>query len=251
MNKERVKIVILAAGYGKRMQSELPKVLIPLHGKTLLAHIIESVKQTGLCEKPIVIVGQQRELVMSTIGDGCEYVVQEEQKGTGHAVMITQKALENNTDYVVVLYGDMPFISSQTIKNIVEKHAGSESKITFATTTVPDFNDWRKVFMTFARILRNGKEIIGIREYKDATEEEKELKEVNAGCWVFNEKWVWENLKKIDKNNAQGEYYLTDLIPIAIKNGDKVETVSIEPREALGVNSKEELEILENLNKKI
>jgi len=247
MNTERIKIIVLAAGYGKRMQSELPKVLVPLNSKPLVTYILDSVKKTGICDRPVVIVGQKRELVMKTLGNEYEYIIQEEQKGTGHAVMVAQKALENNAEHIMVLYGDLPFISTETIKNIIEKHLHFESKITFATTKVPDFNSWYNVFWTFGRILRDKEKIVAIREFKDANDEEKNIKEVNAGCWVFEAKWLWKNLEKINNQNAQKEYHLVDLVKIAFKNGNKIESIQIDPREAVGVNFKEELEILEKL----
>ena len=123
----------------------------------------------------------------------------------------------------------------------------SGAKVTFTTTVLPDFLDWRKGFTAFGRILRKDGKVIGIKEFKDATEEEKKIKEVNAGCYIFNAEWLWKNLEKIKNENAQKEYYLTDLLHIASENNEKIETVKIDPREALGANTKEELEILEKL----
>ena len=116
---QKIQIIILAAGHGKRMQSELHKVLIPLHGKPLIAHVLSAIKESGVCDSPIIVVGQQRELVMKTLrdmGNNYRYAIQEEQLGTGHAVMAAQEMLENKADHVVVLYGDHPFISSATIQ---------------------------------------------------------------------------------------------------------------------------------------
>ncbi len=244
-----VQIIILAAGHGKRMKSELPKVLIPLSGKPLLAHVLDSVKKTGICDKPVIVVGQQRELVIKTLGRDYEYIVQEEQKGTGHAVKSAQKTLENASDHLVVLYGDHPFISPETIKKLVLKHLSSKGKITMATVNLPDFKDWRAVFYkNFSRIIRdkNGK-IAEDVQFKDANEDIKKITEVNPCYFCFEAKWLWNNLKTLGTDNAQKEYYLTDLIKKAIKEKAKIESISIDPREALGVNSKEELEILEKL----
>src|SRR3989344_8011000 len=113
-NEEKISIIVLAAGHGKRMGSELPKVLIPLNGKPLITHVLDSVKKTDIRSKPVIVVGQQRGLVIKTLGNDYEYVIQEEQKGTGHAVMVAQKILENTADHVVVLYGDHPFVSPET-----------------------------------------------------------------------------------------------------------------------------------------
>lgn len=243
MPNEKVKILILAGGKGKRMQSENPKVLAELKGKHMIRHLLKSVKKFS-AEKPIVIVGYKAELVKKELGDSCIYVLQKELLGTGHAVSSAEDAC-GDARHVVVLSGDQPFISSETIKNLIAKHLTHKTKITFATTALQDFEEWRRAFLSFGRILREGGEILGIREYRDATETEKSIKEVNAGCYAFETGWLWKNLSKIKNENAQSEYYLTDLIKIAIEQREKIESVSIDPKEALGANTKEELEILE------
>ncbi len=242
-NLNKIEILILAAGKGKRMQSDLPKVLVELKGKPMIKHILESIKK-AFHKKPIAIVGHKAELVKSELKDLCFYALQKEQLGTGHAVACA-KNICKKAKHIIVLSGDQPLITPKTIKNLMEKHLKSKSKITFTTTEVSDFKDWRKAFTGFGRILRKNGEVVGIREYKDANEKEKEIKEVNAGCYAFDAKWLWKNLEKIKNNNIQNEYYLTDLFKIASKNGDLIETVKIDSSEALGANSKEELEILE------
>jgi bifunctional N-acetylglucosamine-1-phosphate-uridyltransferase/glucosamine-1-phosphate-acetyltransferase GlmU-like protein len=146
----------------------------------------------------------------------------------------------------LVLSSDQPLISAETIKKLIEKHIESKAVITFTTTILPDFDDWRNSFISFGRILRENGEVKKIVEFRDATEEQRKITEVNAGCYIFNAKWLWQNLDKIKNENAQNEYYLTDLFKIAGDDGDKIETVTIEPHEALGANTKEELERLEN-----
>jgi len=245
MKKNKIKIVILAAGKGKRMESDLPKVLSQVKGKHMIRHVIESVGKIHN-EKPYAVVGHKAELVQSELGDLCFYILQKEQLGTGHAVSCA-KGNCKDAENIVVLSGDQPFIKAETIKKLIKKHLESGAKVTFTTTVLPDFLDWRKGFTAFGRILRKDGKIAGIREYKDATEEEKEIKEVNAGCYIFNAEWLWKNLEKIKNENAQKEYYLTDLLHIASENNEKIETVKIDPREALGANTKEELAILEKL----
>ncbi|MEK7150242.1 MAG: NTP transferase domain-containing protein [Patescibacteria group bacterium] len=247
MNEDRkIQIVILAAGKGKRMQSDLPKVLATIKGRSMISRVLSSILEVS-GEKPIMIVGHKAELVQSELGNLCFYVSQKEQLGTGHAVSCAEKNCEKS-DNVIVLSGDQPFIKAQTIKNLIKKHLETRAKITFTVTTPQDFLDWRKGFLGFGRILRENNKVIGIKEYKDATEKEKETKEINAGCYIFNAKWLWKNLKKIKSKNAQNEYYLTDLLQIASKGGEKIETVQIESYEALGANTKEELKILENIS---
>lgn len=243
MENEGIKIVILAAGAGKRMDSDLPKVLMPLAGKPMIRHVLEPL--IGVFkEKPIAIVGHKKELVQGELGDLCIYAVQKELLGTGHAVSCAKEEC-GEAEHIVVLSGDQPFIELGTIKDLIDKHIRSRAKITFTTTDLPDFFDWRKAFMAYGRIMRENDEVVGIREYKDASEEEKNIKEVNTGCYIFDAKWLWHNLGKIKNINSQKEYYLTDLFHIAFENREKIETLKIKPHEALGANTKEELETLE------
>ncbi len=243
---DKVKIVILAAGKGTRMKSADPKALAPLRGKHIIEHLLKSVLDSGIDPRPTIVVGYEREQIMQELGDKYEYVVQEEQLGTAHALLAAQSTLKY-VEHIVVLYADQPFIKSETIKKITDKHLKSGAKITFATTIVPNFENSYKAFWNFARIIRDGGKLLRIQEFKDMTDEQKSIKEVNAGCYIFEAKWLWDNLKKIGNKNAEQEYYITDLLPIAYSNGVLVETVQIDPEEAMGANSKEELEILERL----
>ena len=251
--KEKVKIVILAAGQGTRMKSVLPKVLVSLEGKPMIKHLLDSVRKSGLDKKPVIVVGYEKEKVMKELGFGYNYVVQEKQLGTGHAVMSAEKILKNKTDHIIVFYGDHPFISPQTIKKLLEKHLESKAKITLATTTLPDFENWRSFFyINFGRIVRNKKgEIVKIAESKDANKEEIKIKEVNPAYYCFEAKWLWKKLKMLKTNNVLGQYYLTDLIQIAMQEKIKIQSINIDPEEALGINSKEDLKMLENLHQKI
>ena len=244
---DKIKIIVLAAGKGKRMQSELPKCLSALRGKHMIKHLLESIEK-AVNLKPVVIVGHMADLVKKELGDKYDYVTQEEQLGTGHAVSCAKEKCAE-AENIMVLSGDQPFISPLTIQNLIEKHLTSGAVITFSTTELPDFEDWRNSFIAFGRILRKDGKVQGIREFRDATEEERKITEVNAGCYIFNAQWLWQNLEKIKNNNTQNEYYLTDLFKIASENGEKIETVKIENREALGANTKEELETLEKFGK--
>ena len=242
--KGKIKIVILAAGKGKRMESNLPKVLSPLKGKHMIGHLLETIGKATK-EKPIAIVGHQADLVKKELGNACLYVLQKKQLGTGHAVICAKNTCKN-ANHLLVLSGDQPFISAKTLKDLIKKHLRSKAKITFTTTRVQNFESWRKGFKTFGRILREKRKVKSIKEYKDASEKEKNIKEANAGCYVFEAKWLWKNLEKIKNKNTQKEYYLTDLLHIASSKNEKIDTLNISPHEALGANTKEELEILEN-----
>ncbi len=244
-NTGKTKIVILAAGHGKRMQSELPKVLLQVKGKSMVSMLLKNVQDSKVDERPVIIVGQKKEQVMAELGDKYDYAIQDEQLGTGHAVMCAKDYLKN-AEQVIVLYGDQPFTSAKTIRELTHIHSKSSKNITMATVRVLDFLDWRACFANFSRVIRgqNGK-IIKTVENKDATEEEKKITEVNPCYFCFDADWLWENLEKVKNNNTQKEYYLTDLIKIATEEKIEIESIEIDPHEALGANSKEELEVLE------
>lgn len=240
-------IIILAAGHGKRMQSEVPKALTPLHGKPFIVHVLDTVATSGLCDNPIIVIGQKGDFVREVLGPSYAYAVQEEQKGTGHAVMIAEE-YSGDAEVVIVLYADHPLVSSDTIRNLRDVHTKENATITMATAVVPDFNEWRSAFLSFGRFVRStAGDILKIVEVKDATEEEKEIKEVNPAYMCFDAKWMWAHLKTLKNENAQGEYYLTDLVGMAFKEHQKIASISINPREALGVNTKEQLELIEKL----
>jgi len=249
---DKIKILVLAAGKGTRMmQNELPKVLIPLRGKPMIEYLLEAIHKSGVDNKPTIVVGYKKEMVMSLLGANYNYVIQEEQLGTGHAVLSAYPALKDKTENLVVLPSDHPFITRETIKKLAEKHLESKGKITMATIKLPDFKYWGSFFYTsFSRIVRNKKgEIVKDVQFRDATEEEKKITEVNPIFFCFDARWLWEKIKTLKTDNAQKEYYLTDLVKIAIKEGIKIETIDIEPKEGLAANSKEEFALLETFIK--
>ncbi|MBF8280468.1 MAG: UDP-N-acetylglucosamine diphosphorylase/glucosamine-1-phosphate N-acetyltransferase [Candidatus Magasanikbacteria bacterium] len=244
-----VGIVILAGGKGKRMQIEdLPKVLVPLYGEPLIKHLLHSIEACVVKSAPIIIIGYKGEMVREALGPHYTYVEQKEQLGTGHALLQARGACEKKYQHVVVLYGDMPHVPADVVDQLVTKHKTSGAVLTMMTATVPDFNDWRVAFSYMGRIVRdaNGK-ILRDVERKDAIEEELEIKEVNPSYYCFRADWLWPNLARLKNNNAQGEYYLTDLLEMAIEQGEKVESISIEPLSALGVNTPEELAIVRKM----
>jgi bifunctional UDP-N-acetylglucosamine pyrophosphorylase/glucosamine-1-phosphate N-acetyltransferase len=248
---ETTQIVILAGGKGTRMNMEIPKALVPFNGKPMLDHLLNAVAHSGVGAKPIIVVGYKKEDVINHVGDRADFVVQEEQLGTGHAVKITEDSIGENIENVLVLYGDQPTVTGAMIANLIKTHIESKVMLTMATVTVPNFEDWYQVFYKpFSRIVRgiDGK-IIKSVEFKDTNEAEKEIKEINPCYFCFNKKWLFENLKQIQNTNSQGEYYLTDLVQKAASEGS-IASVSISPEEALGVNSIEELERLEKIVQK-
>ena len=235
--------VILAAGEGKRMGGDLPKSLMNIGGQSVLERLAQVIQEvTG--NKAIAVVGHGKEEIKKIFGDSLIYVTQEEQLGTAHA-LLQAKEVCTGAKRIAVFYGDHPFISSQTIKRLLEKSEQNGAEITLATAVVPNFENKYKIFLNFGRVVRENGKIKNICEYKDASENEKNIREVNPGYYVFDAKWLWPHLEKVGNNNAQGEYYLTDLLHMAQNEGVKITSIGIPPQEALGANSKEELEILE------
>jgi bifunctional UDP-N-acetylglucosamine pyrophosphorylase/glucosamine-1-phosphate N-acetyltransferase len=246
---QNIKVVILAAGRSKRMNnSEIPKVLINLKGKPLIQYLLEVVKKSDLDKRPVIVVGRQAELIKKKFGSNYDYVYQEKLLGTGHAVLQTKDLLENKVENIMVLYGDHPFLTYQSINKLADIHLNKKHFITLMTAGVPHFNDWYQFFYDFGRIVRdeNGqiKEII---EKRDASPEQLQIKEVNPAYFCFKADWLWENLAKLKNNNAQGEYYLTDLVKIAIEQGLRIDSIDIDPKEAMGINTPEQLQNAEKI----
>ena len=245
-NLAKVRIVILAAGLGTRMKSEVPKALTPLFGEPIIKHLLKAVKVANIDARPIIVIGHKKDEVVQALGSGYEYAIQEEQLGTAHALLTAKENLKD-AKHIVVLYGDQPSVSGGTLKNLVNKHLSSGAKITLTTARLPDYADWRQALLHFGRILRKDKKITGVHEYKETSAAEKNITEINAGHYVFEASWLWANLNKVGNENSKREYYLPTLFEIAEKNNEKIESIQIDPREALGANSKEELEILEKM----
>ncbi|MSU75137.1 MAG: hypothetical protein EXS55_01310 [Candidatus Magasanikbacteria bacterium] len=242
---DNVAVVILAAGEGKRMQSALPKVMNELKNRPLVDYVVGAVEQAGI--KPVVVVSRRDNLVQNYLGERANYVVQEKQLGTGHAVAQTEAGLKDE-GHIVVLYGDMPFITTKSINKLIGEHTATQATITLATITVLDFNEWRSSLKDFGRIVRDASGgIIKSVELKDAIPEEAMSSELNPCYYVFESGWLWENLKKLKNENSQGEYYLTDLIGMAVSSGKKISSVAIDPKEAIGINTKEGLAMAEKL----
>ena len=233
--------IILAAGKGTRMDSNLPKVMHELDGKPLLDYVVNSVE--GICDRVVVIISADNNgYVSEFLGNRVEYAVQQKQLGTGHAVMPAENLLKEKVGHVIVLYGDMPFITKASIERLMKKHLDKDNTITLMTAVLSDFASWRKPFYSFGRIVRREDgHIAKILEMKDASKEELEIKEINPSYFCFKADWLWENLKKLDNNNASEEYYLTDLVKKAIDDGEKISSIEINPKETLGVNSQADL----------
>lgn len=248
---DKTQIIVLAAGQGKRMGASVPKVLVPFHDKPMIDYVVDACIHSGINTKPTLVVGYQEELIKEHLGDKVNYITQKEQLGTGHAVKITQDQIGDDIENILVLYGDQPSITGAMIYNLAKTHIDNEKVLTMATVNVPDFDDWYSVFYSsFSRIIRdeNGVLLRSV-EFKDASEEQKKIKELNPCYFCFKKEWLFEKLNEIKNENAQGEYYLTDIVKYAAEEGG-IASVSISPEEALGVNTIEQLRELENVTQK-
>ncbi|HBU27507.1 TPA: hypothetical protein DEB00_00115 [Candidatus Uhrbacteria bacterium] len=243
----KVRVLILAGGKGTRMGASVPKALVPICGKPIIDYILDAVKTSGVDPLPALVVGHDLEGLRAHVGDRAEFVIQQEQKGTGHAVMVAQDQLKD-ADVVLVSYGDHPFYQAQTYQQILEKHLSTHATITMLTTVLPDFADWKSLFLQWGRIVRtNTGEIIDITEYALCSDEEKKITEVNNGMYCFNGEWLWNNIDQLRDDNAKKEFFLTDLIELALQQKRIVETVHCDPEQGIGVNTPAEVAIAECL----
>ena len=225
--------VIMAAGKGTRMKSKLPKVMHSLAGKTLIEHVLDTVTQVGI-ERPLVIVGHGREEIKAHISQRAELVAQTEQLGTGHAVMQALPYLEG-AQTVLVLSGDQPLLKVETLQALINLHEGEGVSATVLTATiVQPFG--------YGRVIKNGILVSKIAEEKDATSEQRQIKEINTGTYCFKASALKEALAQITTQNAQGEYYLTEVFDVLLKLGEKVLAYCTpDSNEALGINSRAQL----------
>lgn len=229
--------VILAAGVGKRMRSDLAKVLHPVRGRPMVDHVIDAVRAAGV-ERVIVVVGHQAERVRAALaGRGVEFVLQAEQLGTGHAVDQARPLLASNTGTTLVLCGDTPLLSAATLRELLATHARTGAAATVLSAVLDDPTG-------YGRILRDPTgEVRGIVEHKDASEEERRVREINSGLLAFSTPDLFAALARVQNDNAQGEYYLTDTLAILLRMGRRVSAQpAADVREVMGVNTAEQLE---------
>ena len=233
--------VILAAGKGTRMKSDLPKVLHKVAGISMLEHVFRSVSAIEP-EKTVTVIGHKAELVEQVLAGQTEFVRQTEQLGTGHAVMMAEPVLENLTGQTLVIAGDTPLITGESLKNLIDFHINHKNVATILTAEADNP-------FGYGRIVRNQHgEVIKIVEQKDASDFEQQIKEINTGTYVFDNARLFEALKNINTNNAQGEYYITDVIGIFRENGEKVGAYTLKDfDESLGVNDRVALATAESV----
>ena len=224
--------VLLAAGQGTRMKSDLPKVLHPLCGKPMVWHVLEALK-SATTEKPVVVVGHGAEAVQKYLGESADCVLQEPQLGTGHAAMQAEPLLKGKTDLVIVTYADMPLLRGETFQRLVETQRNNPGPLTLLTVIADDPRG-------FGRIVRklDGTVQAIVEEYV-ATLEQQQIKELNVGAYCFRADWLWDALHRIEKNPKKGEYYLTDIVEIAVREDLPVQAVIHDDFiETIGINTR-------------
>ncbi len=226
------------------MKSEIPKVLHMLNGKSLVQHVINSLRSSGI-DDIILVVGYKGDSVIEAVGNSVRYVWQHEQLGTGHAVMQAEKALSGFHGSVLIACGDAPRISPATFRNMIEESKAENTKAVVLTMIQENPAGYGRIIKD-----KNGN-FLRIVEEKDAAPAEKLEKEVNTGTYVFDCDSLFSGLKNVGTNNAQREYYLTDVLQYIVESGYAVKRVVLDnPVEGTGINSKEELDRLEQyLNK--
>jgi len=228
----RVTAVLLAAGQGTRMKSNLPKVLHPVAGKPLIWHALDAISRSTT-EKPIVVVGHGADEVIKYLGDSAFTVLQQPQLGTGHAVMQAESLLKGKTDLVVVCYSDMPLMRGETLQKLVETQKNNKGPISMLTVVADDPRG-------FGRVIRKADGTVeSIVEEYVATADQLKVKELNVGGYCFDANWLWDALHRIPKNPKKGEYYLTDTVELATKDGLPVQaTLMDDVEETIGINTR-------------
>lgn len=227
------------------MQSDIPKPLIEVQGEPMLTHVLRMLEHSGVAEAPVLVVGAWTNAIQDHYGEAYQYAVQEEINGTGGAVQVALPYIDTTScaSPVMILYADHPFLRPASIRALAREVTENSAVLTMYTVTVSDFADWRQPFMSFGRIVRDDAgAITRIVEYKNATDTERGLTEVNPALYCVQAKWLASALDRITPNPLTGEYYLTDLVEIAVADGQAVHTISLSPQEALGLNSRADIE---------
>lgn len=234
----KITAILLAAGQGTRMKSNLPKVLHPLAGKPMIWHSLQAIRQVTT-EKPVVVLGHGAEEVAEFLGDSARIVMQEPQLGTGHAVMQAESLLKGKTDYVVVCYADMPLLRAETLGKLIETQKQNQGPLSMLTVIADDPRG-------FGRVVRNAQGTVeAIVEEYVAAPEQLQIKELNVGGYCFSSDWLWSALPRIPLSK-KGEYYLTDTVELAVKDGLPVRaTVMDDLEETIGINTRVHLSEVE------
>lgn len=252
MIDDKLDIVILAAGKGTRMGLETPKVLVNLAGKPMVNYLMASVREVS-SRPPIVVASSDNlSLLEKTLKDfDCIFVVQDDQLGTGHAVRVLFDKNIDLAENTLILYGDHPLISSQTIKELLNKHVLNKSSFSMLVASVPNFSGIYHGFYHDGRVVRNRTgNVAKIVEPTDATEKIMMVKEINPAIFIFKTSWLRKHVYQIKINEVKREYYLTQLIEITKRTGTDILPVEGDIDECFGVNTIEQLATVEEIMKR-
>lgn len=236
MSSSRLSVIVLAAGKGTRMKSDKAKVLHEVFFAPMIRHVVNAILPLDP-DQIVAVVGHQRGAVRQALQDfALDFVVQDQQLGTGHAALIAENAIRHDTGTVMILCGDTPLIKAKTLARMYREHRASKAILTLMTTHLDDPTNYGRVLTT-----PDGK-LIGIVEQKDATAEQLLVREINGGMYCVDKEFLFSALKRVGTDNSQNEVYLTDIVKLAVESGLPVGKVSADaPLEVLGVNSRVEL----------
>lgn len=234
----------MAAGKGTRMGGDLPKVVHPVGGRPMVCAVVDACRAAG-CARIVVIVGYKQELVRSALAgvSGVDFAVQEQQLGTGHAVRCAREAVERTgSREVVVLAGDGPLIRASTIRMLIDRHRSSGAAATLATSVIDDPTG-------YGRIVRDASgRFAGIVEHKNATEAQRAIREINPSYYCFDVASLMAALERVERDPASGEYYLTDVLGLLLREGKRVEVApGVPPEDVLSINTPAELAVVDRL----
>lgn len=242
---DKTQTIILAAGKGTRMGGDIPKVLKTVGERTMIDYVCTAVAGTGETD-PVLVIGFMADMVKEACVSEPRYVEQVEQKGTGHAVLVAQEAIDDDTKAMNIVFGDQPFVTTETLNNLSDLVCKEEAKIAIVTSIIDSDDLFENQFAQLGRIIRNEEgEITAIIEAKDATEEQLAVREMNIGFLSLEKDWAQEHLPLIDNNNVKGEFYLTTLVKMAFEQGTTVHSLQIPVKEAMAANTLEQLAVLE------
>lgn len=229
-------VIILAAGKGVRMNSELPKVLHPILKKPMLHYVLDAAQKVEP-ERVVLVLGHDSELVEEAVSDcSVETVIQEPQLGTGHAVSCCEDVLRGFSGDILILSGDVPAIGVLSLREFANSHTKNDVDVSFISTLAENPDG-------YGRVLRNSNgDVLRVVEDKDATADEKREKEINTGIYCVNSSFLWESLGGLDRENSQGEYYLPGIIDLSVSRKRRIQAFTLaDPKEVSGVNSREQL----------
>ena len=234
--------VILAAGKGTRMRGDKPKAAVPVAGRPMAARVADAIRGAGI-SRIIAVVGHRASDVKKALGAGVEFVVQDAQLGTGHAARCAQVALSDYRGPMIIAYADIPLLTKDDVARLLERHLLSGGATTMLTAVLPSPE-------SLGRVIRNGDgSVHAIVEARDATAEQLKVNEINVGVYCFEAPLVFDLLQELRPDNAQSQYYLTDVIAMCIARGERVDAISLQvPHNGLGVNTIEDLELAQQLS---